>query len=141
MYFYPKTYGKFSAKVHTKTIRVKLSDMGLGKRLELNKSSFHTSVSGTIGWTAPELLREGNPLFSDKFIRVDKNVRMTNAVDIFSLGCIMYYVHTNGEHPFGQRYNRENNIVLGKHNLEKLNDIPELKHLIESMICVDPTKR
>lgn len=37
--------------------------MGLGKRLELNKSSFHTSVSGTIGWTAPELLQESNSFF------------------------------------------------------------------------------
>lgn len=31
--------------------------------------------------------------------------------DVFSLGCIMYYVFTSGRHPFGQKYARVYNIM------------------------------
>ncbi len=40
---------------------------------------------GTIGWAAPELWKGG---------------KRTSAVDVFSLGCVFYYVLAKGRHPF-----------------------------------------
>ena len=52
----------------------------------------------------------------------------TLAVDIFSFGCVMYYVLTSGKHPFDDRdlldklrsLNREGNIVKEKYSLDEL---------------------
>jgi serine/threonine protein kinase/outer membrane protein assembly factor BamB len=108
-------------------LKVKLSDMGLGKRLDKNKSSFQTSIGGTLGWQAPEILNGYD--------------RMTRAIDVFSLGCIIYYVLSNGEHPFGNRFQRESNILKSKYYIQH-KDIPlEVAHLIEKMICSKPEKR
>jgi serine/threonine-protein kinase/endoribonuclease IRE1 len=41
-------------------------------------------------------------------------------VDIFSLGCVFYYILSKGEHPFGKRYEREKNILNQKHSLNML---------------------
>jgi serine/threonine-protein kinase/endoribonuclease IRE1 len=41
-------------------------------------------------------------------------------VDIFSLGCVFYFILSKGEHPFGKRYEREKNILNQKHSLNML---------------------
>jgi len=41
-------------------------------------------------------------------------------VDIFSVGCVFYYILSKGEHPFGKRYEREKNILNQKHSLNML---------------------
>ncbi|KAJ2493450.1 bifunctional endoribonuclease/protein kinase ire1 [Coemansia sp. RSA 2050] len=46
--------------------------------------------------------------------------RMTRAVDIFSMGCVFYYVLMDGEHPFGDRLSREQRILAGKPDLRAL---------------------
>ncbi|KAJ1811562.1 bifunctional endoribonuclease/protein kinase ire1, partial [Coemansia sp. RSA 2598] len=46
--------------------------------------------------------------------------RMTRAVDIFSMGCVFYYVLTDGEHPFGDRLSREQRILAGTPDLRAL---------------------
>ena len=77
-------------------LRAKLSDMGISKILGDNQSSFDTLHSGgSIGWQSAEVLKNG---------------RMSKSIDMFSLGCIMYYVIT-GAHPFGTRFERESNII------------------------------
>ncbi|KAI1293416.1 bifunctional endoribonuclease/protein kinase ire1 [Mortierella claussenii] len=71
--------------------------------------------------------------------------RMTRAIDIFSAGCVFYYVLTNGEHPFGDRYSRERNILLGRPNLDGLDlmgqEGVEAKDLISKMIAHNPADR
>ena len=60
--------------------RVVISDFGLCKRItaERNSISKRSGVAGTDGWIAPEaLVTDGN---------------VTTAVDMFSLGCVFYYV-------------------------------------------------
>ena len=58
----------------------KLADMGLGKQLDLMRSSFDSVVSGSFGWQPAEVLAgEGR--------------RLTKAVDVFSAGCVVYYAH------------------------------------------------
>ncbi|KAJ1995418.1 bifunctional endoribonuclease/protein kinase ire1 [Coemansia spiralis] len=46
--------------------------------------------------------------------------RMTRAVDIFSMGCVFYYVLMNGDHPFGDRLSREQRILAGTPELRML---------------------
>ena len=37
----------------------------------------------------------------------------TCAVDVFSMGCVIYYVLTGGHHPFGPSLRRQANIETG----------------------------
>ena len=73
-------------------------------------------------------------------------LRITKAIDIFSAGCVFYYILTNGTHPFGDKFSREINIVKGNFRLNhkdmngKEAD-PALVKLIQRMISRDPQKR
>jgi serine/threonine-protein kinase/endoribonuclease IRE1 len=49
-----------------------------------------------------------------------KPTRLTKSVDIFALGCLFYYVLTNGLHPFGDRFEREVNILKNTKSLDGL---------------------
>ena len=44
----------------------------------------------------------------------------TCAVDIFSAGCVFYYVVSLGCHPFGKSLQRQANILLGTYSLDHL---------------------
>lgn len=41
----------------------------------------------------------------------------TAAVDIFSAGCIFYFVISKGQHPFGDALRRQANILAGEYSL------------------------
>ena len=41
-------------------------------------------------------------------------------MDIFSAGCLIYYVLSEGKHPFGDKLRRQANILNGECKLEKL---------------------
>lgn len=75
-----------------------ISDFGLCKKLQLGRVSFsrRSGITGTDGWIAPEMLN---------------GERTTCAVDIFSLGCVFYYVLSDGKHPFGDPLRRQANIL------------------------------
>lgn len=60
--------------------------------------------------------------------------RMTRAVDVFSMGCLLHYLLTGGLHPFGGEYERDQNIMLDRHSLKALGHLPEMRHLIGCMI-------
>ncbi|OMJ24069.1 Serine/threonine-protein kinase/endoribonuclease IRE1 [Smittium culicis] len=49
--------------------------------------------------------------------------KMTRKMDIFSLGCVYYYFLTQGNHPFGDRYSREQNILDNKFDLSLLEEM------------------
>ncbi|EGC29399.1 hypothetical protein DICPUDRAFT_58819 [Dictyostelium purpureum] len=105
--------------------RIKISDMGLGKALDRDEASL-TFTSDSHGWQPAEYLNGTN--------------RNTKKVDIFSIGCVVYYLLT-GTHPFGQRFNREKNVLKGKFDIELIADKPDLHQLIQSMIQFNPDKR
>ena len=42
-------------------------------------------------------------------------------MDIFSAGCVCYYVLTRGQHPFGSSFERQANIIAGDSKLDGLN--------------------
>ena len=51
------------------------------------------------------------------------NKRVTKSVDIFSLGCVYYYVLSLGLHPFGDSIRRQINILSDEYKLDKLGSI------------------
>ncbi|KAG5868801.1 hypothetical protein JTB14_032700 [Gonioctena quinquepunctata] len=89
-------------------VRAMISDFGLCKKLQVGRVSFsrRSGVTGTDGWIAPEMLNSME--------------RTTYAVDMFSLGCLYYYVLSNGSHPFGDPLRRQANILMGKYDLSQL---------------------
>jgi hypothetical protein len=70
-----------------------------------------------------------------------KLVRKTQTVDIFSLGCVFHYVLVPGEHPFGQWFEREANIMTGKLDLAHLEHVPDALDLITRMLRTEPFLR
>ncbi|CCD23849.1 bifunctional endoribonuclease/protein kinase IRE1 NDAI_0C01890 [Naumovozyma dairenensis CBS 421] len=160
----------------TQQVRVMISDFGLCKKLDAEQSSFRTSLNnptGTSGWRAPELLEDtagqilqtldennefhlahgshhqnNSILSSDSFYDPLTKQRLTRAIDIFSMGCVFYYVLSKGNHPFGARYIREGNIIKGRYDLHGLKSTlrdralrVEAADLIEQMISNDPKRR
>eukprot|EP00792_Barthelona_sp_PAP020_P009747 TRINITY_DN3319_c3_g4_i5.p1 TRINITY_DN3319_c3_g4~~TRINITY_DN3319_c3_g4_i5.p1 ORF type:complete len:587 (+),score=129.88 TRINITY_DN3319_c3_g4_i5:73-1833(+) len=83
----------------------KISDMALGKFLDDSQSYVSGRDVGSAGYQAPEVLR---------------GERMTNKVDIFSFGCIVYFVLTDGNHPFGGIYERDQRISRNRKPAELL---------------------
>ncbi|GAA5897662.1 bifunctional endoribonuclease/protein kinase IRE1 [Sporobolomyces salmoneus] len=154
-------------------LRMLISDFGLCKKLDVDESSFQQTVNhaaGSFGYRAPEVLRglvdpnetantgamtpslsvgsggSTNTLAaSSNGTSTDPSMRLTRSIDIFSLGCIFYYVLTKGEHPFGGRYEREMNILQGKASVERLDGLGEeaveVQDLILRMVASDPRER
>ncbi|RPA93941.1 hypothetical protein L873DRAFT_1793233 [Choiromyces venosus 120613-1] len=156
----------------TKRPRILISDFGLCKKLEGDKSSFGATTAhaaGTSGWRAPELLVDedsaskpilpsqppaqpstaeassSNSSSETAVIDTLTNRRATRAIDIFSLGCVFYYILSRGEHPFGTRWHREFNIINNSPDLSHLSLLGlaeyEAKDLISGMISHNPRKR
>ena len=65
----------------------------------------------------------------------------TCAVDIFSAGCVFYYVLTKGKHPFGDTLHRQANILSGEYDLNQIEDNLLAVMLIKQMIDFDPFNR
>ncbi|SMN18428.1 similar to Saccharomyces cerevisiae YHR079C IRE1 Serine-threonine kinase and endoribonuclease [Maudiozyma saulgeensis] len=158
-------------------LRILISDFGLCKKLDNDQSSFKTNINnpaGTTGWRAPELLEASvskilesiNERNEDTEHSTDHNTnsisvvstgsfydpfikkRLTRAIDIFSLGCVFFYVLTKGQHPYGDRYMREANIIKGIYDLSPLqthikdrSNATEAVDLISSMISKDARNR
>ncbi|KAK4698382.1 serine/threonine-protein kinase/endoribonuclease IRE1, partial [Phenoliferia sp. Uapishka_3] len=155
-------------------VRMLISDFGLCKKLDRDESSFQQTVNhaaGSFGYRAPEVLRgqvdmdsmtvgggagssgtTGDSRMASSVgsgggggMNTDPSMRLTRSIDIFSLGCIFYYVLTGGEHPFGGRYEREMNILKGKVELGSLDGLGEealeVQDLITRMVASDPRER
>ncbi|KAI5963259.1 IRE1 [Candida pseudojiufengensis] len=155
--------------INENNVRLLISDFGLCKKLDNDQSSFRATTqhaaSGTSGWRAPELLLNHDLLeiSADSISSIHSNggagtttsnsssttstgKRLTKAIDIFSLGCVYFYILTNGLHPFGDRYLREGNIIKGEYDLSPLikfcpNDKSESIDLIKKLINSNPIMR
>ncbi len=142
--------------------RFVISDFGLCKTLPDNASTLigTTGNAGTVGWKAPELIstpanveargnsnhsRDSSSSSSD----AGSGQGVKRAVDIFSLGCVFFYVLTGGAHPFddseGWVQLRELNIKKGRPNLSALSclgdDSEEPIHLLTRMLAHKPEAR
>eukprot|EP00842_Homolaphlyctis_polyrhiza_P005736 jgi/Hompol1/6163/HPOL_004850-RA len=152
--------------------RIVISDFGLGKRLADDQSSFHNTIGfggGTAGWRAPECLLALAGQTPEDLLKDDGDadsqapdlerptspdssandpataVRITRSVDIFSCGCVFFYLLTGGKHPFGDKFLREVNVLRGNYRLDALDALKEegvlAKDLIKRMILKDARKR
>ncbi|XP_019718016.1 serine/threonine-protein kinase/endoribonuclease IRE1 isoform X2 [Hippocampus comes] len=116
-------------------VRALISDFGLCKKIQDGRNSFslRSGILGTEGWIAPEMLQN---------VPASKP---TAAVDIFSAGCVFYYVVSRGKHPFGETLMRQMNILSGEYSLSQFMDtIHEdvvAEDLIKQMISADPESR
>ena len=128
---------------------VKISDMGLAKKLESDSLSLSTAAHGTVGWQAPELIMarvessgEDSSINRSSGSAEGKpgghRVKVSKRVDIFSLGCLFYYVLTR-KHPFGDRLIRESNIVTNQCQLIGINS--EATDMVKQMLHPDPKLR
>ena len=144
-----------------------ISDFGLCKRLEVDQTSFMPTAfgamaAGTVGWRAPEILRGEVRLDdsdtsqssrgsvatlngSNTALNSTKPTKLTKAVDIFALGCLFYYCLTGGSHPYGDRFEREVNIMKDLKNLGGLGHFgeegTEVTNLIEKMLTAQASLR
>ncbi|CAA0807032.1 Serine/threonine-protein kinase/endoribonuclease IRE1b [Striga hermonthica] len=114
--------------IKDRSISAKISDMGISKLLDGEMSSLtkHATGYGSSGWQAPEQLRRE---------------RHTRAVDLFSLGCILFFCITGGKHPFGESLERDVNIVNDRKDLFLIDHIPEATDLISRLLDPDPYLR
>ena len=146
--------------------RILISDFGLCKQLEANQSSFRATTAhaaGTSGWRAPELLVDDGSMDMRPFasaasetsggsstgtmlVEGMNNRRATRSIDVFSMGCVFFFVLTQGGHPFGaMKYSREMNVITGTSDLGPLDALGEAgylaKDLIRRMIQKNPKSR
>ncbi|CAN4123115.1 unnamed protein product [Withania somnifera] len=114
--------------VKQRSVSAKLSDMGISKHLAGDMSSLtkNSTGSGSSGWQAPEQLR---------------HERQTRAVDLFSLGCILFFCITGGKHPYGDSFERDVNIVNNQKDLFLIENIPESADLISALLHPNPELR
>ncbi|KAK7042383.1 hypothetical protein R3P38DRAFT_2890191 [Favolaschia claudopus] len=152
-----------------KSYRMLISDFGLCKKLDIDQTSFLPTnhgpmAAGTVGWRAPEILRgdvkldelgvpsdessvssQGSATSSASNSTAGKPTRLTKSVDIFALGCLFYYTLTSGGHPFGDRFEREANIMKDTKNLQGLEHFgeegEEAVNLISSMLHSEAQER
>ena len=151
-----------------------ISDFGLCKKLDFDQTSFLPTAhgaagAGTVGWRAPEILRgevKLDDVLNEDTVSSrgsvtgkntslggtstgstigDKPTRLTKLVDIFALGCLFYYTLTNGGHPYGDRFEREVNILKNQKSLEGLERFgeegAEAAELISSMLSIEARER
>jgi TPR repeat protein len=121
---------------------VKLTDFGLSKEVDsrnLDKSFTTTTAQagteiGSFGYYAPEVYRHG---------------KQTAKVDVFSLGCCIFYVLSHGRKPFEDPNDPQNKYVLnanclvGRYHLEPIQhcSLPEVVDLVVSMIDMESKVR
>nr|OQO16376.1 hypothetical protein B0A51_16437 [Rachicladosporium sp. CCFEE 5018] len=140
--------------------RMVISDFGLGKNLPENVSTLvdPTGNAGTLGWKAPELIskttRETDSDHSQISVGSESGSNGTagvkRAADIFSLGCLFFWMLTDGVHPYEDEDDnswmpmRELNIKRDRKRLDVLqrwSDAYEPLQLITSMLEHAPENR
>lgn len=60
---------------------------------------------------------------------------------MFSLGCVLFFCITGGKHPFGDRLERDINIVKNQMDIFLVEHIPEAVDLISRLLNPDPELR
>ena len=83
-----------------------LSDFGIAKKHSLDVTqTLSTGTKGTEGWIAPEVMNSGVH---------------TPSSDIFSMGCVAFFIFSGGQHPFGERNERNQRIAEAELNMRPI---------------------
>ncbi|KAF4553903.1 Ribonuclease 2-5A-like protein [Elsinoe fawcettii] len=136
-----------------------ISDFGLCKTLPDNASTVADATinAGTCGWKAPELISQpkdtaslnGHSSTSTSEGTPGHPGGIKRAADIFSLGCLFFWVLTGGCHPFDDKegwaqireLNIKKNNMQNMHKLDLGNDTEEPMQLITAMLAHRPEER
>jgi TPR repeat protein/serine/threonine protein kinase len=119
---------------------VKLTDFGLSKAVDTSNrdQSFSTTTVqagteiGSFGFYAPEVYRRGT---------------LTPKVDVFSLGCCIFYVFSHGQNPFQDEHEPNDkfllnaNILAGTSDLTQIKRLPGASDLVASLIDIEAKVR
>ncbi|XP_011408729.1 PREDICTED: serine/threonine-protein kinase/endoribonuclease IRE1-like [Amphimedon queenslandica] len=117
-------------------VKAVLADFDLSAKLDDDRSSKTTlNKRGTLSWMAPELLVEDG-----------LELQFSLQSDIFSMGCVIYFAETDGNHPFDTGDSRGAAIHLNVKNYNPcdfhlLNGKPKATALILKMIKRDRASR
>jgi len=111
--------------------QAKISDFGLSKAKNISSSHSRHNATGTLGWMAPELLRD------------TKNVKCSEQSDIYALGMIIWEIATKCTTPFEDI---DNNLIGfhiingGKETIP--NDTPKnIQNIIQQCWKDEPNNR
>lgn len=111
-------------------VLVKLADFGFCKKLRPDQSDFSKTFRlGTTGYIAPELLNNNNPSFES---------------DIWSLGVVIFFVLTGGDHPFGEKGFYQELVIRSKApilNLEPIAAHWDATDLLRTLLDPEPRNR
>ncbi|KAK3410582.1 hypothetical protein EUGRSUZ_J02543 [Eucalyptus grandis] len=112
----------------TKELCAKLSDMGSSQRLpkDTSPSGYHVPNCGTLALHTPEQLSPAHQMCS---------------VDLFGLGCILFFCITGGKHPFGDGLKGDNNIKEYSIDLSPVEFLPEAADLFARLLNPNPNLR
>ena len=114
-------------------IRFVLADFSIARKVKDHSFSTSKSIAGTDGWIAQEHYQPGQT----------PSVK----VDIFSCGCVFFYIITKGCHPFGNITHLKTcqskiNTKQPAMHLFNLNEaFSQLGDLVYAMVDADPKKR
>ncbi|XP_077972688.1 uncharacterized protein LOC144427389 [Styela clava] len=111
---------------------VKIGDFGISEVIESKTQTVYTRKGlGTDGYRPPESFVDGFPT--------------SQKTDIYSLGVIVYYVWSDGKHPFGDERDLWNHFMKNHKNLNLdgllVPDNEVAKDLLEWMLQFVPRKR
>ena len=116
----------------------KLTDFGNAKETIQGGSRCRTTTRfGTRDWMAPEVLKN--------VLEDDQPHRFSKKSDVWAMGCLIHFIFTKGQHPYGDQRQRTENIRLGQPTDEgqkALNEInPAVSKLVTNMIQMEPNDR
>ncbi|XP_063049324.1 serine/threonine-protein kinase/endoribonuclease IRE1-like [Engraulis encrasicolus] len=113
------------------TGKARLADFGISRRLRVGQTTLRTTAAGTKCWKSQETLKK----------HTDSGYKRSS--DIQVAGMLVYYILSCGDHPFGDEYHCELNILNGKprDGWEDLVEDELAKDLIEWMIQAEPSSR
>ena len=133
--------------------RMLISDFGLCEKLDVDQSSslpitYGVAAAGTAGWATGDdtvdIVSSESSLattINSSSSGTSTEICLTKSVDIFALGCLFYYILTKGGHPYGNRSDREANIIKENRNLSLLYPNREAHDLISQMLHRQPSQR
>ena len=110
------------------SLSVKICDMGISRKLDPGRFTFsETADLGSAGFKPFELLEAINKGVTAKHVSF--------SVDVFPLGVTFHMLLSSGKHPFGDRMNRDINILHKKEpDIERNSLCYEAQDLISDMI-------